>query len=68
MQTIAYMPLIDEGTDVWRPVTVRNLGAEKYEVIGPMPDGEVWAFTPGTLVRLTLKVLSEGETLVVERL
>ncbi len=45
-----YMPLLDEGTNVWRPVTAECLGQGTYRIIGPQPHDEKWAFAPGTVV------------------
>jgi hypothetical protein len=36
-----FMPLLDEGTEVWRPVkAIRK--SDGYLVLGPMPSDEVW--------------------------
>jgi hypothetical protein len=62
MATI-YMPLLNEGTDVWRPVEATQLSAGTYRVEGEMPDDEEWMFAPGTAVRCEPKLLSGGECL-----
>ena len=49
-QTI-YMPLLNEGTEVWRPVQAEPLGGDLFRVLGKGPDLEVWQFPPGTVVR-----------------
>jgi hypothetical protein len=65
MQTeTIYMYLPDEGVDVWRPVQAEKLGDDVYHVVGPAPDGEVWEFPPGSIVRVQLRQLSGGDTLV----
>lgn len=60
MATI-YMPLLNEGTDVWRPVEVTPLQGAVYRVEGPMPADEEWEFVPGTIVQCQWKKFSDGE-------
>ena len=60
MATI-YMPLLNEGTDVWRPVDATPLKGDTYKVQGTMDEDEVWAFAPGAFVRCEWKVFSGGE-------
>ena len=59
MATI-YMPLIDENTDVWRPVEATPLSADTYRVEGEMRGDEEWAFPPGTIVRCEYKTFGSG--------
>ena len=59
-----YMPIRDEGTDVWRPVQAKRRNDGNYEVLGPMPEGEEWAFVPGAIVRCRNQVLSGGDSVV----
>ena len=59
-----YMPLIDEGTDVWRPVLAERLGESRYRVLGPAPELEQWLFSPASIVRVELRPLSEGDVQV----
>jgi len=62
----AFVRLIDEGTDVYRPIEVIALGAGNYEVIGPnAPDDEVWEFPLGSIVTLSEVTTFSGETLLV---
>lgn len=56
-----YMYLPDELVDVWRPVRAEKLGADLYRVLGPVPDGEVWQFPPGSVVRVQTKRLEGGD-------
>jgi hypothetical protein len=60
MATI-YMPLLNEGVEVWRPVEATHLTADTYRVERRMPSGEDWAFVPGTFVRCERKTFSGGE-------
>jgi hypothetical protein len=46
-----YMPLLDEGTDVWRPVEATRLTDDTYRIEGVMDENEEWAFAPGSVVR-----------------
>lgn len=52
--TTIYMPLLEEGTEVWRPVEAEPLESGLYLVMGPVPDDEIWRFPPGTVVRCEL--------------
>ncbi len=47
---VLLMPLLNEGTDVWRPVDVKPLGDGTYRILGPMPEGEQWAYPVGSIV------------------
>lgn len=60
MATI-YMPLLNEAVDVWRPVDALPLTSDTYRVEGAVPEGEEWAFGPGTHVRCEWKTFSGGE-------
>jgi len=55
------MPLLNEGIDVWRPVAAKALDGGTYRILGPMPDGEQWAFTPGSIVSSQLQTFGNGE-------
>ena len=48
-----YVPLLDEGIEVWRPVAARKVAADTYLILNQNYDREVetWQFEPGTLVR-----------------
>ena len=52
-----YMRLLDEGTEVSRPVPVEEVGDGIYRVMPTGtydPDCERWEFKPGSLVRCTV--------------
>jgi hypothetical protein len=55
-----YMPLLDEGTDVWRPVDGEPLAGSGYRILGSMPEDERWAFQPGTIVRCEWRTFADG--------
>jgi hypothetical protein len=65
MPETIYVPLLDEGTDVWRPVEGMRLAENVYMVLGVVPDDETWAFPPGSRVRCEpRRVQGEAEQLV----
>jgi hypothetical protein len=41
------------------------MSEDTYQVKGEMPDGEEWAFAPGTAVRCELKTFDDGEKRVI---
>jgi hypothetical protein len=59
-QTI-FMPLLDEGTDVWRPVEAVRLSDGCYRVLDENPTDESWAFPPGSKVRAETRQFSSGD-------
>ncbi len=46
---VVHVRLLDEGVDVWRPVSAVMIG-DAFRLNGPMPDEEQWEFPPGSLV------------------
>jgi hypothetical protein len=64
MPTI-YMPLLNEGTEAWRPVEASRIAEGTYRIEGQVPDGEEWAFPPGASVRCELKTFTGGEPALV---
>ena len=57
-----YVQLLNEATDVWRPVEATQLSDDSFVVEGTVPEGEEWAFTPGSVVRCVSKTFSGGAT------
>lgn len=46
-----YVRLLEEGTDVWRPVQALRIGSSTYEITRqPIPSDEIWSFQPGDVV------------------
>jgi hypothetical protein len=45
-----FMPLLTEGSDVWRPVEAEALDAGIYRITEQPADGEAWAFSVGSAV------------------
>ena len=44
------IPLLNEGTQVSRPVDAEWLGGDRYRVLGDAPPDEEWAFGSGSVV------------------
>jgi len=65
-----YVRLLDEGTDVWRPVPALPVGAGRF-LLRPTdaydPDDEKWEFLPGTTVECATQFKSGGSVLVAMR-
>jgi hypothetical protein len=59
MATI-YMPLLNEGTAVWRRVKATRLTEETYQVESIMPADDEWAFVSGAVVRCELQTSMNG--------
>ena len=64
--TTVYVYLLDEGTDVWRPVAAEPLGGHVFRLdpAAQVPDGESWQFLPGQTVNVSPRRLSSGDALV----
>jgi hypothetical protein len=63
--TVLLMPMLNEGIDVWRPVTAEFLDDGTYQIIGPMPDEEEWTFAPGSIVAAQLRTFDNGQEQLV---
>lgn len=55
-----YVELLEEGTSCWRPVEADYLGRDLYRICGEKPDGEVWAYSVGDVVRCRVKPFQSG--------
>lgn len=55
-----YVYLLDEGTDVWRPVKAIQVKENIYKILSanPDPEDEIWQFNKGDFVRCESKPLS----------
>ena len=58
---LIYVALLDEGTDCWRPVNAIPRGHNEYEILGPIPEDEKWAFQPGDTVQVIAHTFSGGQ-------
>ena len=61
LETI-YIPLLDEGTDVWRPVPVERAADGGLRIVGEMPEDENWAYKPGEIVFAREHHFADGKT------
>ena len=61
-----YVALLEEGTDVWRPVQAQKQSDGSYIIVSPndAPDDEKWQFNTGNAVRCEVRRLAGGEHLV----
>ena len=62
--TTIYMPLLNEGVDVWRPVRAMKITDLGYMVTESPQSDEEWAFQPGHILRCEERQWS-GETKLV---
>jgi len=56
-----YVALLEEGTDVWRPVMAKQITDKSFLILGEVPAEESWEFAPGSQVRCEEHVFSGGE-------
>ncbi len=64
MQTkTIYVPLMNEGTEVWRPVTAEPIVKAIYRIVSEPtdPDNEEWVYRTGQEVAVEERVFVEGE-------
>jgi hypothetical protein len=66
-----YIPLLDEGVNVWRPTQAEVMPDGSYRVL-PTPDydpeDEAWQFPPGSRVVCEPRAISAGNVLTAVRL
>jgi len=66
-----YIPLLDEGVDVWRPAPAWRIDPTRYILLRPPdydPATETWAFPPGSVVEVSTRQIDQQPTLAAERL
>jgi hypothetical protein len=63
-EAVIYLNLVGEGLNVLRTVRAESLGRDYYRIADVMPEGELWEFTPGQVVRCRKKSLSNGKHMV----
>jgi hypothetical protein len=63
---VVHIYLLNEGTDVWRPVDAEHISGNRYRITGSNadPEDEQWQFQTGDVVRCELRCLSSGNRLV----
>jgi hypothetical protein len=61
-----FVYLLDEGTDVWRPIEAVSMGNDQYRIVSENkdPEDENWQFKTGQVVRCATRRLSDGDRLV----
>lgn len=65
LSLLLYMPMLDEGTDVWRPVAAQPLDHSMAQIRSETPDDELWQFPTGARIVYEERELSAGPRLVV---
>jgi hypothetical protein len=65
--TTIYVKLLEEGTDVWRPVAALALTDGSFELIGSadQDENEKWEFLPHSRVICAEKIFSDGSKQLV---
>jgi hypothetical protein len=62
-EAVVYVRLLDEGTDVWRPVSATALPDGSFRLLEPNgydPIAETWEFPPLTKVRCVARKFTDG--------
>ena len=62
-----YVKLLNEGTEVYRPVTAEKISESVYKMHGFElydEEDETWEFKPGSLVSVVEKILEDTVVLV----
>jgi hypothetical protein len=62
-ETVVYVRLLDEGTEVWRPAPAIPLGDGSFRIIKPDdydPETEAWEFPPDARVRCVRRKFADG--------
>ena len=65
-----YIPLLDEGTSVWRPAPAWKIDRDTYIVLRPDdydPDNEHWQFPPGCVVVCEQRQTAQGTIVAAVR-
>jgi hypothetical protein len=48
---VIYIPLLNEGTDCWRPIEAEQVGTDTYRIVASKSEDEEWPFASGEVVR-----------------
>ena len=62
-EVVVYVRLLDEGTDVWRPVRATASSDGMFRLLKPNgydPNAEKWEFPPLTKVRCVRRKFTDG--------
>ena len=62
-----FVQLLDEGTQVWRPVEAVHIQDDPYRIIeiNAQPEDESWPFETDSIVRCRTKATDEGDIILV---
>ena len=63
-EVVVYVRLLDEGTDVWRPVRATPLADGTFRLLEPDgydPNAETWEFPRSTKVRCVTRKFTDGD-------
>src|SRR6266446_9394539 len=63
-EAVVYVRLLDEGTDVWRPVRATALPDGTFQLAEPDgydPEAELWEFPPRARVKCASRRFADGE-------
>lgn len=63
-----YLPLLNEGTEVWRPVEAEPVGENLYRIVQPQPDDEEWPVVSGDIVKCETRNFASGEVWLTAKL
>jgi hypothetical protein len=55
-----YVVILDEGTDVWRPVRAEQIGPGPFRLLGSVPANERWQLQPGEVVHCESRPAEKG--------
>jgi len=66
--TTIYVKLLDEGTDVLRPVDAVEISDGLFHLVGMNDESEEWEFPCGSIVRVEKRTLSSRSELVAVKL
>jgi len=70
LTTKIYVKLLNEGTDVWRPIEAQEIGSGIFLILNDFnydPEDEELEFGPGTMVYCDLQLKSSGKVLVAQK-
>jgi hypothetical protein len=56
-----YIPLVNEGTPVWRPVSAKVLSPAVFQIEDSEPEDEEWLYTTGQHVQVEQCVFADGK-------
>ncbi len=61
-QVEIFVQLLNEGTEVWRPVKAESLDNGLYKIISANKSDETWEFNSGETVKCSTKAFAEGNS------